>query len=128
MLARIMAGTDPEKVRLVAALIQQRWPIWRVREHLDWLENAKPVRERQPTRVIAPAVAQAEEDSQLQAASAQSSGEIQVVAPSSQSSGEITAMPSTSQSSGEIKVMASSSQSSGEIKCTGEPEHAVLPD
>ncbi len=101
MLVRIMAGADPERVRLTAELIQQGWPLWRVREHLDWLDSAKSAPERQPTRVSASAVALPEEDSQIQAAS--------------------------SQSSGEINTMAASSQSSGEIKAMAGPEHASLP-
>jgi len=129
MLERIMAGTDPERVRLVSDLVQQGWPLWRVRDHLDWLDNAKSAPEGQPTPVSATAVAQPEEISLNHAASSQSSGEIIVMAASSsQSSGEVNAIVDSSQSSGEIKVMAGSSQSSGEIIAMAGPEHAILPD
>lgn len=116
MLARIMAGADPERVQLASELVHQGWPLWRVREHLDWLDNAKSAPDRHPPPVGTTAVAQPDEDSQIRAASSQSSGEINVMAASS------------SQSSGEINAIAPSSQSSGEIKVMAGPEHADLPD
>ena len=140
MLARIIAGADLERVQLASDLIQQGWPLWRIREHLDWLDNAKSPPEKPPTRVTVPSIARPKEDSRLQPASFQSSGEISVLAASSQSSGEISVIDASSQSPGEISViavssqssgeitaMASSSQSSGEIAAMAGPKHANLP-